>query len=199
MPLSTQADGTKFGKSEAGTVWLDQEKTSAYEMYQFLVNSEDEKVIDYLKKLTFLSKAEIEALEKAVQTQPHKREAQKALAKEVVTFLHGEAAYETAMRITNALFGGDVKALRLTERRDALKSFAAVDVDDAIKCIDFLVNGKVAASRREAREWLKQGSIQINGVKVQDENQIISKADALVDDLHLVKRGKRNYSVIRQH
>ena len=103
------------------------------------------------------------------------------------------------MRITNALFGGDVKALRLTERRDALKSFAAVDVDDAIKCIDFLVNGKVAASRREAREWLKQGSIQINGVKVQDENQIISKADALVDDLHLVKRGKRNYSVIRQH
>lgn len=199
MPLITKADGTKFGKSEAGTVWLDQEKTSAYEMYQFLVNSEDEKVIDYLKKLTFLSKAEIEALEKAVQTQPHMREAQKALAKEVVTFLHGEAAYETALRITNALFGGDVKALNLTERRDALKSFAAVDVDDAIKCIDFLVNGKVAASRREAREWLKQGSIQINGVKVQDENQIISKADALVDDLHLVKRGKRNYSVIRQH
>lgn len=199
MPLITKADGTKFGKSEAGTVWLDQEKTSAYEMYQFLVNSEDEKVIDYLKKLTFLSKAEIEALEEAVQTQPHMREAQKALAKEVVTFLHGEAAYETALRITNALFGGDVKALSLTERRDALKSFAAVDVDDTIKCIDFLVNGKVAASRREAREWLKQGSIQINGVKVQDENQIISKADALVDDLHLVKRGKRNYSVIRQH
>lgn len=198
MPLITKADGTKFGKSESGTVWLDQEKTSPYEMYQFLVNSEDEKVIDYLKKLTFLSKEEIDQLQEKVKLEPHKREAQKALAKEVVSFLHGEEAYEAALRISTALFGGNVLELSESERRDALKGFMAEQLEDEITCIDLLVNGKIASSRREAREWLKQGSIQIDGVKVQDENQIISKQNALVDNLHLIKRGKRNYYVIQQ-
>ena len=129
MPLITKADGTKFGKSESGTVWLDRNKTTPYEMYQFLVNSEDEKVIDYLKKLTFLSKEEIEALEEKVKTEPHLREAQKALAKEVVSFLHGEEEYEKALRISTALFRGNVTELSEDECRDALRSFEAVELD----------------------------------------------------------------------
>ena len=132
MPLITKADGTKFGKSESGTIWLDAKKTSPYEMYQFLVNSEDAKVIEYLKRFTFLDKEEIDRLEECVATQPHLREAQKALAKEVVTFLHGEDAYQTALNITNALFKGSILDLNAEEQRAALQSMEKRTLDQAM-------------------------------------------------------------------
>lgn len=198
MPLITKADGTKFGKSESGTVWLDKHKTSAYEMYQFLVNSEDEKVIDYLKKLTFLSKEEIDALEEMVKTEPHFREAQKTLAKEVVTFLHGEEEYNKALKITNALFKGNIKELDAGELQDALKGFEAAEIADELTLTDTLVQAGIASSKREAREWINQGSIQINGDKVKDVEFIVSSKNAISKGRTLIKKGKRNYFVISQ-
>lgn len=198
MPLITKADGTKFGKSESGTVWLDKHKTSAYEMYQFLVNSEDEKVIDYLKKLTFLSKEEIDALEEKVKTEPHFREAQKTLAKEVVTFLHGEEEYNKALKITNALFKGNIKELDAGELQDALKGFEAAEIADELTLTDTLVQAGIASSKREAREWINQGSIQINGDKVKDVEFIVYSKNAISKGRTLIKKGKRNYFVISQ-
>lgn len=198
MPLITKADGTKFGKSESGTVWLDKNKTSAYEMYQFLVNSEDEKVIDYLKKLTFLSKEEIDALEEKVKTEPHFREAQKTLAKEVVSFLHGEDEYNKALKITNALFKGNIKELDAGELQDALKGFEAAEIADELTLTDTLVQAGIASSKREAREWINQGSIQINGDKVKDVEFIVSSKNAISKGRTLIKKGKRNYFVISQ-
>ena len=198
MPLITKADGTKFGKSESGTVWLDKHKTSAYDMYQFLVNSEDEKVIDYLKKLTFLSKEETDALEEKVKTEPHFREAQKTLAKEVVTFLHGEEEYNKALKITNALFKGNIKELDAGELQDALKGFEAAEIADELTLTDTLVQAGIASSKREAREWINQGSIQINGDKVKDVEFIVSSKNAISKGRTLIKKGKRNYFVISQ-
>lgn len=199
MPLITKADGTKFGKSETGTVWLDKYKTSSYEMYQFLVNSEDEKVIDYLKKLTFLGKEEIDDLEEKVKTEPHRRAAQKALAKEVVTFLHGEEEYNKALRITEALFKGNVNELQSDELGDALHGFEKKKVDDNLTLTDVLVNADIASSKREAREWIKQGSVQVNGEKIIDVEYLVTKAHALHGQDTLIKKGKRNYFVITQN
>ena len=196
MPLITKADGTKFGKSESGTVWLDAKKTSPYEMYQFLVNSEDAKVIEYLKRFTFLDKGEIDRLEECVAQEPHLREAQKALAREVVTFLHGSAAYETALKITNALFKGNIRDLNADEQRDALNSMEKRSLQEPMDLASMLVTTKIASSKREAREWIKSGSIQINGERVKEETLMIDPSHVLVDDMILVKRGKRNYYVV---
>lgn len=196
MPLITKADGTKFGKSESGTVWLDKNKTSAYEMYQFLVNSEDAKVIDYLKKLTFLGKEEIDALEESMNQAAHLREAQKALAKEVVTYLHGEDEYQKALKITNALFKGNIRDLEADEIKDALHGMESTVIDNDLLLPDALVAAHIASSKREAREWIKQGSIQINGEKIQDVEFIVSKANAISDAKTLIKKGKRNYFVV---
>ena len=196
MPLITKADGTKFGKSESGTVWLDAKKTSPYEMYQFLVNSEDTKVIEYLKRFTFLDKEEIDRLEECVAQEPHLREAQKALAREVVTFLHGSAAYETALKITNARFKGNIRDLNADEQRDALNSMEKRSLQEPMDLASMLVTTKIASSTREAREWIKSGSIQINGERVKEETLMIDPSHVLVDDMILVKRGKRNYYVV---
>lgn len=196
MPLITKADGTKFGKSESGTVWLDKNKTSAYEMYQFLVNSEDAKVIDYLKKLTFLGKEEIDALEESMNQAAHLREAQKALAKEVVTYLHGDDEYQKALKITNALFRGNIRDLEADEIKDALHGMESTVIDNELPLPDALVAAHIASSKREAREWIKQGSIQINGEKIQDVEFIVSKTNAISDAKTLIKKGKRNYFVV---
>ncbi|MEG0736013.1 MAG: tyrosine--tRNA ligase [Longicatena sp.] len=198
MPLITKADGSKFGKSESGNVWLDKEKTSPYEMYQFLVNAEDEKVIDYLKKLTFLSKEEIDDLEEKVNVDAGRREAQKALAKEVVSFLHGEDEYNKALKITEALFRGNIKDLEKDEVTDALKGFDKRIIDDNLMLVDSLVAAGIASSKREAREWITQGSVQINGDKVTDCEFVVSKANAISNNDTLIKKGKRNYFVITQ-
>lgn len=197
MPLITKADGTKFGKSEKGSVWLDKNKTSAYEMYQFLVNTEDEKVIDYLKKLTFLGKDEIDALEEKVKNEPFRREAQKALGKEVVTILHGEEEFEKALKITNALFKGDIKSLNDDEIKDAITGIEQIEVEADLNLVDAITTANIASSKREAREWISAGSIQINGEKVTDLEFVVSKDKAIVDNNVIVKRGKRNYYVIK--
>lgn len=198
MPLVTKADGTKFGKSEGKAIWLDKNKTSSYELYQFLVNSEDSKVIEYLKTLTFLSREEIEDLEEKTKIDAGRREAQKALAKAVVIDLHGEEEYEKALKITNAFFKGNIKDLTSDELEDALHGFDSIVVDDHMPLLDVLVQAKIASSKREAREWIKQGSIQINGERIKDCEFIVSSTHAITTNKTIIKRGKRNYYVITQ-
>ena len=191
MPLITKADGTKFGKSESGTVWLDPAKTSPYALYQFLINTGDTEVIQYLKKLTFLSVEEIEALEKELAENAGARAAQKKLAEEVVRDLHGEEALQSALNITQALFKGKLNDLTEDERREAIKGMEHREAPEG-KLEDVLVQSHIASSKREAREWIKGNSIAINGVKHADNNEIITPELAYVDDVLIIRRGKKN-------
>lgn len=196
MPLLTKSDGTKFGKSEGKAIWLDREKTSPYEMYQFFINSEDEKVIDYLKFLTFLSKEEIEALEESHKKEPHKREAHKALAKEVITFLHGEEAYEEAVAISQMLFSGQIKDLTYDQVKECFNGVPTVEVDEDLMILNALVKVGAASSNREARQFVKGGSVMVNGEKVTDEKFVVEKANAYGEKATVIRRGKKKYFVI---
>ena len=193
MPLITKADGTKFGKSEGKAIWLDREKTSPYEWYQFLINSEDEKVIEYLKKLTFLSREEIESLEASLKENTELRLPHKALAREVITFLFGSEDYDEALKISEALFSGNIKSLTEKELASALSNIEPFEVDSDINIVDLLVEGKVASSKREAREFVTNGSITINEQKFTDVNQVITKKDSLFDKFLVIRRGKKKY------
>ena len=193
MPLLTKSDGTKFGKSEGNAIWLDRKKTSPYELYQFLFNTDDSKVIEYLKKLTFLTKEEIDALEVSLKEDAGRREAQKKLAEEVVRDLHGEEGLESALKITNALFRGQLNDLDEQQRLDAVKNMDKVDQEAGKTLIDVLVEAKIASSRREAREWIKGNSISLNGVKVNDETLVIDSTQAYVSNYVIIRRGKKRY------
>ncbi len=197
MPLLTKKDGTKFGKSNGQAIWLDRNKTSPYEMYQFFVNVEDEKVIDYLKFLTFLSKEEIEELERKNKENPHLREAHKKLAEEVITFLHGHEAYEEAVRITNALFSGNIKDLKVSEIENAFKDVPNYDIHEDKNIIDLLVEAGICSSKREAREFVQNNSISINGDKINDLEYNITKDIALGDEYIVIRRGKKQYYLVR--
>ena len=195
MPLLTKKDGTKFGKTNGQAIWLDRNKTSPYEMYQFFVNVEDEKVIDYLKFLTFLSKEEIEELEVKNNTAPELREAHKALAREVITDLHGEEAFEEAVRISQALFSGDIKSFTGSDVEIAFKGLTPFEINEDLNIVDLLVNNNICSSKREAREFITNGSITLNGEKVTELDMIITK-DVCIDSKYIiVRRGKKKYSV----
>ena len=196
MPLLTKSDGTKFGKTNGKAVWLDINKTSAYEMYQFFINSEDSKVIDYLKFLTFLSKEEIAVLEEKNNTQPHLREAHKALAHEVITFLHGEVAYEQALKISSALFSGNIKSLTADEIAMGFNDLPSIEGKE-MTLMEALIECKLASSRREAREFIKNGAALVNGEKVTDEAFLLNKDSAIEGRFIVLRRGKKLYSLIR--
>ena len=192
MPLVLDANGVKFGKTEGNALWLDKNKTSSYELYQYLINSDDKCVIDYLKKLTFLTKEEIEKIEEEHNKKPELRIAQKALAHEVITFLHGEEEYNKAVKISEALFSGDIKKLSYEEIKDGFKDVPNFKLEE-IALIDILVENKIASSRREAREFLSAGSITLNGEKVSDENMIVSKQLSIENKYVVIRRGKKKY------
>ena len=193
MPLVLDANGVKFGKTEGNALWLDKNKTSSYELFQYLINSDDNSVIDYLKKLTFLTKEEIESIAAKHMEQPELRLAQKALAKEVITFLHGEDEYKKALRISEALFSGNIKELSLDEIKDGFKDVPNFEINEELSLIDLLVNNNIASSRREAREFISAGSISINGDKYMDENEVITKDKAIENKVLIVRRGKKKY------
>ena len=197
MPLLTKADGSKFGKTNGKAIWLDKNKTSAYEMYQFFINSEDSKVIDYLKFLTFLSKEEIEELEEKNKTQPHLREAHKALAKSVITFLHSEEDYNQALKISSALFSGDIKSLTAQEIEMGFNDLPSVEVVEDTPLVDLLISAEVASSKREAREFLRNGAVTMNGEKVTDEAYKVSKQDAIEGKFIVLRRGKKKYALAK--
>ena len=195
MPLVTDSTGKKFGKTEGNALWLDKNKTSSYELYQYLVNLEDSMIIDYLKKLTFLSKEEIEELEVKNNEHPELREAHKALAREIITDLHGKEEYEKAVRISEALFSGNVEELSGDEIKEGFKGVPSFTINESISLIDMLVNNGIASSKREAREFINAGSILVNGKKLTDENVIISKDNAIDEEYVIVRRGKKKYYV----
>jgi len=191
MPLVTDSNGVKFGKTEGNALWLDKNKTSSYELYQYLINLEDSMIIEYLKKLTFLSKEEIEELEVKHQKNPHLREAHKALAKEVITDLHGNEEFEKAVKISEALFSGNVKSLSKEEILMGFKDVPSFDVKVGTKLIDMLIENNICQSKREAREFLNAGSISINDEKVSDENLEITSDIAIDKEIIVIKRGKK--------
>ena len=193
MPLVLDSNGVKFGKTEGNALWLDKNKTSSYELYQYLINSDDSCVIDYLKKLTFLSKEEIEEIEKKHNEAPHERLAQKKLAQEVISFLHGDEEFDKAVKISEALFSGDIKKLNLNEIEQAFKDIPSFNITEELNLVDFLVNNGIASSKREAREFINAGSITINGDKMTDENQVIVKDMAIESKVIIVRRGKKKY------
>lgn len=193
MPLITKADGTKFGKSEGGAIWLDKTKTTPYEMYQFFLNSEDSKVIEYLKKLTFLSIEEIQELEQKHQTSPEKREAHKRLAEEVITFLHGKEEYNKALKMSEALFSGDIKSLTKEEIEICFKGVPEVTIT-SLNLLDTLIQSKICSSKREAREFITNGAISINGDKITDPSYELTDKD-FIEDAIIIKRGKKNYYI----
>ena len=193
MPLITKSDGTKFGKTEGKAIWLDKNKTTPYEMYQFFVNVEDSMVIDYLKKFTFLSKEEIEKIEKEHNLHPEERLAHKTLAKEVITFIHGEKAYEDALKQANALFNGDISSLGAENLLNEFKDVPHFIVIENENILDMLIRGKICSSKREAREMVSAGAISINGNKETNLDKIITENDLIEEKVILLKKGKKNY------
>ncbi len=196
MPLLTKSDGSKFGKTNGKAIWLDANKTSPYEMYQFFINSEDDKVIDYLKFLTFLSKEEIENLERSNKEEPHLRLAHKALAREVITFIHGKQAYENAVKIADTFFKGDIKTLSFKELQDATADLEKSEIESGTALIDALISCHVCNSKREARDLISGNSISINGEKVNDINFILDEKDAFDGKLTIIKKGKKFYYAV---
>ena len=193
MPLVLDANGVKFGKTEGNALWLDKNKTSSYELFQYLINTSDICVIDYLKKLTFLTKEEIEEIEKEHLACPEKRIAQKTLAKEVITFLHGEEEFSHALNMSEALFSGNVKGLTKEEIELCFKGVPSFFIDDDICLIDLLVNNDIAKSKREAREFISSKAISVNGDVVTDENYLINEDIAIDNKIVVIRRGKKKY------
>ena len=193
MPLVLDANGVKFGKTEGNALWLDKNKTSSYELYQYLINTDDKCVIDYLKKLTFLTKEEIEQIEESHNSSPEKRLAQKTLAREVITFLHGEEEFNHALSMSEALFSGNVKGLTSSEIELCFKGVPTFEINEEIPLIDLLINNSITSSRREAREFLNGNAISINGDVVNDENMIINNSIAIDNKVIVIRRGKKKY------
>ena len=191
MPLVTDSQGKKFGKTEGNALWLDENKTSSYELYQYCLNLEDSMIIDYLKKLTFLTKEEIEAIEKEHNEAPEKRIAQKALAKSIITDLHGEESYDKAVKISEALFGGDLNGLSAADIMPLAKLVPNIELTESISLIDLLINNNICTSKREAREMLTAGAISINNEKMSDENAEITKDMAIDQKVLIIRKGKK--------
>ena len=193
MPLVLDKYGNKFGKSEGNALWLDEAKTSSYELYQYLINVDDEMVVHYLKIFTFLSREEIEKLEKKNQENPHLREAHKALAREIITDLHGKESYENAVKISEALFSGDIKSFTGKDVEVAFSGLEPFKMTEDSLLIDVLVNNGVCSSKREAREFMGNGSITVNGDKITDLEFMVTK-DVCIDSKYIViRRGKKKY------
>ncbi|MCY7135557.1 tyrosine--tRNA ligase [Streptococcus sp. HMSC062B01] len=198
VPLITDASGKKFGKSEGNAVWLNADKTSPYEMYQFWMNVMDDDAVRFLKIFTFLSLDEIEEIRKQFEAAPHERLAQKILAREVVTLVHGEKAYQEALNITEQLFAGNIKNLSVKELKQGLRGVPnyQVQAEDNLNIVDLLVTAGVVNSKRQAREDVQNGAIYINGDRIQDLDYTLSDADKLENELTVIRRGKKKYFVL---
>ncbi|CCI61087.1 MAG: tyrosine--tRNA ligase [Staphylococcus equorum] len=197
IPLVVKSDGKKFGKSEGGAVWLDATKTSPYEFYQFWINTTDDDVIKFLKYFTFLEKEEIEALEKSLNEAPHLREAQKALAENVTRFIHGQAALDDAIRISKALFAGDLQSLSASELKAGFKDVPQVELSkETTNIVEAIVETGISSSKRQAREDVNNGAIYINGIRQQDVNYELNDDDIIENEFTIIRRGKKKYFMV---
>ncbi|MFD2627862.1 tyrosine--tRNA ligase [Oceanobacillus kapialis] len=198
VPLITKADGTKFGKTAGGAVWLDPEKTSPYEFYQFWLNTDDRDVIKFLRYFTFISEVEMEQLENEIKTQPEKREAHKRLAEEMTIMVHSQEALDQAKKISASLFSGELKDLSAAEIKQGFKDVPTYErTKEDIGLIDLLVEAKISSSKRQAREDIQNGAIYINGERIQELQHILGEDDRIEDEFTIIRRGKKKYSLIR--
>ena len=193
MPLVTKSDGSKFGKTAGGAVWLDPDKTSPYQFYQFWINTHDNDVVKFLKYFTFLSRDEISRLEAQVSESPEKREAQRVLAKEVTELVHGQEAAESAIKISEVLFSGNVSILTGKEIEDAFQDVPSTEVSGEISLIDLLLAVKAAPSKRQAKQDIESGAVSLNGTKVTELDKSLQQSDLLEGKYIVIRRGKRNY------
>lgn len=198
VPLITDSTGKKFGKSEGNAVWLDADKTSPYEFYQFWLNVADADAVKFLRIFTFLSLDDIDSLAKVFEAAPHERLAQKTLAKEVVSLVHGEAAYEQAVNISEQLFEGHIKALSVKDIKAGLKDVPNYTVTDDFdgNLVNLLVDAKISPSRRQAREDITNGAIYLNGERQTDLEYVLSDTDKLENELTVIRRGKKKYTIV---
>ncbi|EPH95692.1 MULTISPECIES: tyrosine--tRNA ligase [unclassified Enterococcus] len=198
IPLMLKADGTKFGKTAGGAIWLDPKKTSPFEFYQFWLNQDDRDVVKYLKFFTFLSQEEIAELEKKVAEEPEKREAQRRLAEEVTTFVHSEAELKEAQKITEALFSGNIKELTADEIAQGFEKMPNVEISSQPEnIIELLVATKIEPSKRQAREDVKNGAIRINGERVTDLEYMIDPSEQFDGRFVVIRKGKKKYFLAR--
>lgn len=194
VPLITKSDGSKFGKSVGGAIWLDATKTSPYEFYQFFLNTPDDDIIKLLKVFSFKTREEIENIEKEFLANPHQRLAQKELAKEMCILIHGEKEYELAIKASEALFSGNIKDLDINMINTLFSGVPTSEVNsDSMNIIDFLVESKICKSKREAREFVGNGAILVNGEKITDENYLVNKDDAFNKESSIIRKGKKKY------
>ncbi|MBG9988777.1 tyrosine--tRNA ligase [Aerococcaceae bacterium DSM 111176] len=197
IPLMTKSDGTKFGKSAGNAIWLDPEKTTPYEFYQFWINQQDGDVVKFLKYFTFLSQEEIEAIGQEVEENPHLRHGQKRLAEEITRFVHGQEALDDAQKITEALFTGNVSDLSVKQIEQGFQNMPQFTAPKETNSLPvWLVDTGIVDSRRQAREFVTNGAISINGEKVTDVDYEISQEDTIGDKYIIVRRGKKNYYLV---
>lgn len=203
FPLLTKADGTKYGKTAGGAVWLDPKRTSPYRMYQFFMQSDDRDVVKLLKVLTFLSHEEITRLESELTANPGAREAHKALAREVTTLVHGKAACDDAIRASEIMFGGALDGIREELFNDVVGEIPTKDLERAkldgagTTLIDLLVHAGLAPSKGQARKDIEGGGIYVNNQREGSIQRSITAADALFGKYVLLRKGKRTYTVLR--
>ena len=195
MPLILDANGNKFGKSEGNALWLDKNKTSSYKLYQYLINADDAKVEEYLKVFTFLNKEEIEEVMQKHNAKPEERIAQRTLAKEFITDLHGKEEYEKAEKISKALFTDEIYSLSKEDILGALEGVPTFKLEKDDTIINVLVNNNICSSRREAREFLNAGAIRINNEQIKEEDFVISNDKLIDNEILILKKGKKNYYI----
>lgn len=191
MPLILDANGNKFGKSEGNALWLDINKTSSYELYQYLINTDDSMIEHYLKVFTFLTPEEIMDIVEKHNKEPHLRIGQKTLAKCIITDIHGEEEYNKAEQISKALFSGDLTGLSAKDILIGMKMVPSINLSGEIKLLDLLVDNGICSSRREAREMLSSNAISLNNIKFTDENAIVDKNMAIDEKVIVIRKGKK--------
>ena len=202
-PLITKADGTKFGKTETGTVWLSPERTSPYRFYQFWLNTDDKDVVHYLKVFTFLKKPEVEELVEAMERQPEQRQAQRVLAREVTRTVHGQDALERAEQASQVLFGGEMGGLSAKDIQDIFADVPSSDLprgqieNGALTIVDLLALGELAKSKGEARRSIAEGGIYLNNQRVSEPTQAVSLADAIEGRFLVLRKGRKNYHLVK--
>ncbi|MCA9924535.1 MAG: tyrosine--tRNA ligase [Anaerolineales bacterium] len=202
-PLVTKADGTKFGKTESGTVWLSPKRTSPYRFYQFWLNADDADAINYLKYFTWLSQAEIKELEDALFERPEQREAQRKLAQEVTRMIHGKTAVAKAEKAAQVLFGGDLDGLDAGDIRDIFADVPSSDVPktelggDGLPVVDLLVSSGLASSKGDARRSIKGGGIYLNNERVTDGGQMVMTANAIEGQFLVLRKGRKKYHLVQ--
>ncbi len=202
LPLVTKADGTKFGKTESGNVWLDPNKTTPYRFYQFWINQADADTPKYLRYFTLLPREEIEELDEQVRTEPHKRVAQKALAREITRMVHGESALQSAIRASEAMFGGDLRQLDISVIEDVFSDVPHSEtsishIAENQPLLDILVNTGILESKGEGKRLIKNGGLYLNNERVTDEYLKLNENNLLGGSLIVVRIGKKDYRLIR--